>query len=91
MSCDNLSLPDPLPAPLHQRSRSVDSQDAMVVVQFIENGSYGVRQPESDDSDYDHLLPRGDFDHLCHCTYGRVSSSDGDPKEEERHLNTISM
>ncbi len=54
----------------------------MVMVQFVDNGSYNFTE-EKDENDYDRLLPRGEFDHLCTCTYGR--------EEKDGHLTTLNM
>ena len=62
----------------------------MVVVQFVDNGDCSAFQEKKDENDYDHLLPHGDFDHLCKFTYGRVNSI-ADLQPEDRHLSTINM
>ena len=59
------------------RHHSVDSRDSMVIVQFVDNGAYDISETTKDDDDYDHLLPPGEFEHLCTCTYGRVTPSNG--------------
>ena len=49
----------------------------MVIVQFVDNGAYDISENTKDENDYDHLLPPGEFEHLCTCTYGRVTPSNG--------------
>ena len=51
----------------------------MVLLQIVEDGRH-LLISEPDDDDYDHLPPRGDFSHLCACTYG---SFDEVHEEEE--------
>ena len=63
----------------------------MVIVQFVDNGKYNITSTETDENDYDRLLPRGEFDHLCTCTYGRYNSSDDGSIAEEGRLTTIQM
>lgn len=63
----------------------------MVIVQFVDNGNYNITSTETDEHDYDRLLPRGEFEHLCTCTYGRYNSSDNESNSEENHLTNIHM
>ncbi len=58
-------------------------RESMVMVQFIDNGTYNLSD-DKDENDYDTLLPRAEFDHLCECTYKRVD-------EEDDHLTTLKM
>ena len=58
------------------------------MVQFIDNGNYNLTE-DKDENDYDRLLPRGEFDHLCSCTYRRVVEKDDTRKEV--HLTTLNM
>ena len=47
----------------------------MVIVQFVDNGDYDIGDNEKKENGYDKLLPPGEFEHLCTCTYGRVTPS----------------
>lgn len=88
----------------HLRHHSVDSRDSIVIVQFVDNGDYDISENTKDENDYDHLLPSGEFEHLCTCTYGRVTPSTGAVNEsrsansqrsilesKDEHLTTIRM
>lgn len=74
----------------------------MVIVQFVDNGAYDISENEKDENDYDKLLPPGEFEHLCTCTYGRVAhtataTNDGRPRQrsmsdaQDEHLTTVRM
>ena len=70
----------------------------MVVVQFVDNGELGLVEGGKDENNYDKLLPPGEFEHLCTCTYGRVSpgvppGADGGTggRVEENHLAAITV
>ena len=63
----------------------------MVIVQFIDNGKYNFTDQDRDENDYDRLLPLGEFEHLCTCTYSRVNSSDEGSMSGDSHLGTIQM
>ena len=47
----------------------------MVIVQFVDNGDFDIGDGGKKENGYDKLLPRGEFEHLCTCTYGRVTPS----------------
>ncbi len=49
----------------------------MVLLQIVEADGHLLISTKND-SDYDHLLPKGDYSHLCACTYGHF-----DEHEEE--------
>ena len=59
------------------------------MVQFIDNGKYDFTE-DTDENDYDRLLPRGEFEHLCMCTYGRVDGGT-EAGENGGHLTTLQM
>ena len=100
ISSDNLfpanrQSPPPLPrsrTPSGYR-QSTASRDSMVIVQFVDDGPVNLGDGGRHDNGYDRLLPRGEFDHLCVCKYGRVNSdviTRQDDDSEER-LPTISL
>lgn len=55
----------------HRRTFSTESRDSMVLLQIMQ-GEQGMVAPRKED-DYDHLVSKKDFGHLCECTYGRVN------------------
>ena len=67
----------------------------MVIVQFVDDGPVNLADGGRHDNGYDRLLPRGEFDHLCVCKYGRVNSDVSTRKqqdeESEERLPTISL
>ena len=64
----------------------------MVIVQFVDNGDYDISDDKHENG-YDKLLPPGEFEHLCTCTYGRVTPSSGTGTgihksgQRQRHLS----
>lgn len=46
----------------------------MVLLQIMEDDKH-ILVTEADESDYDHLLPKGEFSHLCACTYGPMQEA----------------
>ena len=41
----------------------------MVLLQIVEDQQH-ILITEPEEGDYDHLVPKGEFTHLCACTYG---------------------
>lgn len=68
----------------HLRHHSVESRDSMVIVQFVDNGDYDIGDNEKHENGYDKLLPPGEFEHLCTCTYGRVTTAKEAAKNSSR-------
>ena len=58
----------------------------MVIVQFVDNGDYDIGDNEKHENGYDKLLPPGEFEHLCTCTYGRVSNTKGTETNDRRSV-----
>ncbi len=67
----------------------------MVIIQFVDDGPINLADGGKHENDYDRLLPRGDFDHLCTLQYGRVnsniSSSTTQVEDSDDHLTTVNM
>ena len=77
----------------------------MVIVQFVDNGDYDIGDCEKKENGYDKLLPPGEFEHLCTCTYGRVTPSSvmtsdagsryrkqrSVPSSHDEHFTTVRM
>lgn len=57
----------------------------MVIVQFVDNGAYDISDNGKHENGYDRLLPPGEYEHLCTCTYGRVAPSSGMSKNGGVH------
>lgn len=61
----------------HSRHHSTGSLDSMVLLQITEDDKH-LLVTEKDSGDYDHLLPKEDFSHLCSCTYGLMGEQGDD-------------
>ena len=66
----------------------------MVLLQIVED-QQALLISERDNDDYDHLLPKGDFSHLCACTYGPLQGEgegegEGERRKEPRGIGSDS-
>lgn len=52
----------------------------MVLLQIVENDGH-LLISTNNNGNYDHLLPKGDFSHLCECTYGHMNEQEGGKEE----------
>ena len=45
-----------------------------MLLQIMEDDKH-ILITEPEEGDYDHLLPKGEFSHLCACTYGPMQKA----------------
>ena len=66
----------------------------MVLLQIVDSAGQNILiNEERKEDDYDHLNPKGDYSHLCTCTYGPMEEYEErtQTQGEDDHKTTIEL